>query len=953
MQAVETSPVSGIQQPYPGLRPFELDEALQFYGRETHTAELLRRLSENRFLAVIGSSGSGKSSLVRAGLLPALYRGRLIGATSQWRICVMRPGSSPMANLATALAEQNVVSRDPEIVCKEISRSSLGLVRAVRASGFAEGESLLLVVDQFEELFRFVRERKEEDGGAEARLFVSSLVEAADVFSAPVYVVLTMRSDFLGDCTQFAGLPETMNRSQYLIPRLTREQVRDAIEKPLRLVGADISPRLVERLLNELGDDIGQLPVLQHALNRTYHEFRKSGAGAEITTGHYLDAGAMDGALDAHAGAILASLSEAAQTWTEKLFRCLTTVEGGRKVRRPTRMDRIYAIVGAQGAEAERLVREVIQAYSHRDNSLLFCSGKQMTGSSVVDISHEALIAHWTKLEQWTESENKATGWYQSASDDAVRNRSGEAGTWRDPELSLALNFIKQGTWNPVWAARLTGCAATFGEIQEFLERGADEQRKEREAEEGRRAKELADAHALAEAERRAREQADANAAAQNRAKRWLIVAAVFLLIAAVAAAAFAWSRQQELAALAKAHDAELRAADLRSQLDSKLRSNQADISAIRAQLQNANQSKETLDELQRRLDAKEREKADIEKQRALAEGSAISQRTSLENAQSQIESLRQSLKKEQDDAASLRTSSDKTISDLKTKNDDLDKKLRANSPQEGRNMRALGFLYENGAGGLPKDDAQAVIWYRKAAEAGDGRAMANLGIMYETARGGLPKDDAQAVSWYRKAVDAGDGRGMARLGEMYSHGRGGLPKDAVQALYWYRKAADAGDGLGMTDLGVYYGGGTAGPKVPSEELSWYRKAVEAGDGNGMANLGKMYAFGQDGLPKDDTQAVVWYRKAVDLLDGWGMANLGDMYAEGRGGLPKDDAQAVAWYRKAAAYGGWRAMGKLGEFYESGRGGLPKDVEQAVIWYRKGADEDDSFSQAALKRLGR
>src|SRR6266852_1179846 len=106
----EVASSMGLRQPYPGLRPFEPDEAMKFYGREIHTAELLRRLSENRFIAVVGSSGSGKSSLIRAGLLPALYRGRLIGATSQWRICIMRPGDAPMESLAISLAERKVFS---------------------------------------------------------------------------------------------------------------------------------------------------------------------------------------------------------------------------------------------------------------------------------------------------------------------------------------------------------------------------------------------------------------------------------------------------------------------------------------------------------------------------------------------------------------------------------------------------------------------------------------------------------------------------------------------------------------------------------------------------------------------------------------------------------------------------------------------------------------------------
>ena len=108
----------------------------------------------------------------------------------------------------------------------------------------------------------------DEAGRSDGQLFVASLLEAANAFSPPVYVVLTMRSEFLGDCTRFPGLPEALNESQYLIPRLTRDQRRDAIVKPLALVGTAMAPALVQRLLYELGDDPHQLPVLQHALHR-------------------------------------------------------------------------------------------------------------------------------------------------------------------------------------------------------------------------------------------------------------------------------------------------------------------------------------------------------------------------------------------------------------------------------------------------------------------------------------------------------------------------------------------------------------------------------------------------------------------------------------------------------------------------------------------------------------
>jgi TPR repeat protein len=268
--------------------------------------------------------------------------------------------------------------------------------------------------------------------------------------------------------------------------------------------------------------------------------------------------------------------------------------------------------------------------------------------------------------------------------------------------------------------------------------------------------------------------------------------------------------------------------------------------------------------------------------------------------------------------------------------------------PKTGREMSDLGSRYEHGAGGLTKDDVQAVSWYRKAADAGDARGMTNLGMMYEHGRGGLPRDDVQAVSWFRKGAEAGRARGMTLLGWMYEHGRGGLAKDDVQAASWYRKGADAGDGLGMADLGEMYEYGRGLVKDEAQAVSWYRKAADAGDGHGMTNLGFMYEHGRGGLPKDDVQAVSWYRKAADAGDGRAMANLGVMYGQGRGGLAKDDIQAVSWLRKAADAGDGRAMSNLGVMYQQGRGGLAKDDVQAVSWYRKSADAGDSFGMANL-----
>jgi len=245
--------------PFPGLRPFESHESALFFGREDQCDDLLMRLERRRLVAVVGMSGSGKSSLVRAGLLPALDRGYLPTAGSSWHIAIFRPGSDPVANLTRALATRRlpggaVANEDAESLRAVVDTSSLGLANVARQLLHDTGDSLLVVADQFEELFRFGRIGASDDALERAASCVDLLLNASRQEETPVFVVLTMRSDYLGDCAQFTGLPEALNDSQFLVPRMTRAQLREAIESPVAVGGAQIAYRLVQRLLHDLDD---------------------------------------------------------------------------------------------------------------------------------------------------------------------------------------------------------------------------------------------------------------------------------------------------------------------------------------------------------------------------------------------------------------------------------------------------------------------------------------------------------------------------------------------------------------------------------------------------------------------------------------------------------------------------------------------------------------------------
>lgn len=466
--------------PFPGLRPFEPDEDHLFFGREKEIDELLRRLRSTRFLSVVGTSGSGKSSLVRSGLIPSLYSGFMVSAGSSWRVAMFRPGEDPIGHLAEALDQSGVLGADDgeqtgrsrALVEATLRRGSLGVVDAVRYARIPSHDNLLVVVDQFEELFRFRRSRLIDDSRDEAIAFVKLLIEAARQATLPIYVVLTMRSDFIGDCLEYPGLPEAVNNGQYLVPRMTRDEVRLAITGPVAVGGGEIAPRLVRRLLNELGDDQDQLPVLQHALRRTWDYWEQHHQpGEPIDSAAYVAIGTLREALSRHAEEAYQEASgERGRQIAERMFKALTdTFSDSRGVRRPTSIGELAEICEATQAE----VIEVVESFRRPGRSFLMPPSTVPLGSrSIVDLSHESLMRGWTRLVEWAEEDRRSARLYTRLSQAAGWFAEGSAGLWRPPELELGLRWRRDNRPTPAWGRRHDD---SFERAMAFLDRSQQE----------------------------------------------------------------------------------------------------------------------------------------------------------------------------------------------------------------------------------------------------------------------------------------------------------------------------------------------------------------------------------------------------------------------------------------------------------------------------------------------
>lgn len=457
-QAVKT----GAANPFPGLRPFNIDESHLFFGREGQSDEVLLKLSKNRFVGVIGPSGSGKSSFVYCGVLPILYGGFLTNVSPNWEVVVTRPGAGPIDNLAEALLKSSDDYANANIEDQKIKRtivstllrsSSLGLVEAVQQSRRSRDTNYLILVDQFEELFRF---KDSTDPGSvdETLAFVNLLMEAVNYEDSPIYIGITMRSDFIGDCAQFPELTRKLNDSHYLIPQMTRDQKRRAVEGPVAVGGANISPRLVQQLLNDLGDNPDQLPILQHALMRTWSYWAnyKDYDNEPVDLKHYEAIGTMSEALSQHANEAYEELDEEQKRICEILFKAITEKRGENfGIRRPTRLNEIAAIADV----SENDVAEVIEKFREPGRSLLTPAyGMELGPKSMIDISHESLMRIWIRLKNWVDDEAEAVQMYLRLAEAAAMYQVGKAGLWRPPDLQLALNWQAKHKPTLVWGQR-------------------------------------------------------------------------------------------------------------------------------------------------------------------------------------------------------------------------------------------------------------------------------------------------------------------------------------------------------------------------------------------------------------------------------------------------------------------------------------------------------------------
>ena len=446
--------------PFPGLRPFSIEESHLFFGREGQVDEILHKLSENRSVTVMGYSGSGKSSLMFCGLVPELYGGFMTKTGPNWQVITTRPGNSPISNLVESIVNHLEVSGrlkpDDKLIQSAILKSVLqsgpdGLIEVTRYLQRLDQENVFFLIDQFEELLRY-REFGEEPTN-ESSQYVSLILNAVRQKDTSVYIALSMRSDFIGECSVFSGLTEMINGSNYLVPQMSREQKRLAIEGPVAVGGGTITSRLMKKLLSDIGDHQDQLPIMQHALMRTWDYWvANREPGEPIDLRHYNAIGRISQALSLHANEAYEELTSGEKEIAVELFKSLTEKnQENQGLRRPAKIKVVAELAGVTEDEVIR----VVECFRRIGRSFLLPGSQvNLSGSSTVELSHESLMRIWTRLSNWVEDEFESAQLYKRISNAAALYQTGKAGLWRPPDLQLALNWQKKQKPTRIWAQR-------------------------------------------------------------------------------------------------------------------------------------------------------------------------------------------------------------------------------------------------------------------------------------------------------------------------------------------------------------------------------------------------------------------------------------------------------------------------------------------------------------------
>ncbi|GIK62399.1 MAG: hypothetical protein BroJett018_01930 [Chloroflexota bacterium] len=486
------------ENPYKGLRAFQEADAADFFGRSQLIERLQNRLMEDhpmaRFLAVIGPSGSGKSSVVKAGVLPSLRKGALSGS-DRWFYVEMVPGIHPVGKLAQALL--SVAIDPPPGLPRQLREHERGLVQAVNRILPDDNSELVLIIDQFEEAFTQAEDEQERDH------FLKSLLVATTDPESRLRVIATLRADFYDRPLLFPEFGNLMRERTEVVLPLGAAELEEAIVGPAHRVGMTVDEKLIAAVVSDVSGEAGALPLLQYALTEVF-ERRK---GRNLTLEAYQDSGGALGALARRAEDLYNEMNADQQATVRQLFlRMVTLGEGTEDTRRRVRWAELFSVAADQDQ-----MQTVMDAFTRY--RLLTTDADPATREPTITVAHEALIRKWERLR----------GWLNDSREDLLLQRRLNQATdeWLNSkrDRSFLASGVRLGQFEQLVAS---GDIALSQEEREFVQASVVEREARAAEEEARKAKEL-------ELKRRSRNRSIAATVAAGVALMGIILTAIAL----------------------------------------------------------------------------------------------------------------------------------------------------------------------------------------------------------------------------------------------------------------------------------------------------------------------------------------------------------------------------------------------------------------------------------------
>jgi WD40 repeat protein/energy-coupling factor transporter ATP-binding protein EcfA2 len=441
-----------FKNPFPGIRSFEIHDSEFFFGRETQIKDVIDNLNNNKFTAVLGPAGSGKSSLIKAGVIPKIVN---TSEKSEWDYIIFSPENNPLANFSKAVYTiakkyiNNLIEEDFE---RRIAEDTSFLGAIIEKITSVSNKKVLIYIDQFEDIFFYTE--KSEKNTLNSLLFIKNILEIIENKNNNFYILTSLKSDYLSSCRDFEGLVEIINKGHYLVPKLNKEQKIEAILKPVLKSNLKISDELLKQIIQDIEVEESQLLVLQHTLKRTWDYHQKNFSNSpQIEIEHYRAIGGVEKSLNNHADEVFQNLeSEKSKILVEKIFKALILIKNDYSISRISVL--LSDISDITGAKQNDIIK-ILDEFRNKEVAFIQPSGTDdLNEESIIRISRDIVIAKWTRLNNWITDEKNSVQIYKQISLSAGLYQKGEAKLLVNPELQHGLNWYKTNNPNLNWAKR-------------------------------------------------------------------------------------------------------------------------------------------------------------------------------------------------------------------------------------------------------------------------------------------------------------------------------------------------------------------------------------------------------------------------------------------------------------------------------------------------------------------